>query len=153
MSERVDLVKAAKVPLTDLEVFTIDAWGVDEDVLRLLNLGFRYSDGEQTSGDFLRQMEKGLGNLFVGLRNDELVAVMATEFVQYARKKTLRIVALAGTIRPFEPMLEFVESWAKANGAVELEAACRESMARMVRHYGFKEVYRLVRKPIGGVVQ
>ena len=153
MTGRVDLVKAAKVPLTDLEVYTIDAMGVDEPVRRLLDQGFRYSDGEQTSGDFVRQLAKGLGNLFVGMKDGELTTVMATEFVQYARKKTLRIVAVAGALRPFEPMLDFVESWAESNGATEIEAACRESMARMVRHYGFREVYRLVRKPVGGQMQ
>ena len=90
----------------------------------------------------------GAMQMFGGLRGSAIEAVMVTEFVQYPRKKVLVVLALAGAVREFAPFLAFIEHWAAMNDAEEIEAFCRESMARYTRRYGFREVRRVIRKVI-----
>lgn len=143
-----DLASTFGVDLRGLEVVSLQPEDVTEDVVELIKRAIEWSCGDIEVGDILRFHEKGTVQIFGGLHDSAVEAVMVTEFVQYPRKKVLVVLALAGAVREFAPFLAFIEHWAAMNDAVEIEALCREAIARYAKRYGFREVRRVVRKVI-----
>lgn len=143
-----DLVTAAGLNLPGLEVYSVPAGEATEDIRGMLLRAEEWSAGDVEVEDWIQMHARGRAQLFVGLRDSGLEAVMLTEFVQYPRRKVLVILALAGRAKQFAPFMKFIEHWAELNGAEAVEAYCREAMVRYAERYGFVEVRRVIRKTV-----
>lgn len=106
-----------------------------EAVSPFLHKALRYSRGEMSVGDALYLVAKGLCQLWIG--GEEVKTVMLTELVDFPQKRVARIIALAGETARYASTFEAIQRWAAANGASELEAYCRPSVARLAKRYGF----------------
>jgi hypothetical protein len=102
--------------------------------------------GEFATEDIYRLIHSGIFQLFCIHRNDEIVLIVITEFVQYPRMKVLRIMAISGR----KPLLAFkfqpaLECWARANGAEALETFATPKTIKLDERIGMKAVCTLMR--------
>lgn len=143
-----DLVTAAGLDLPGLEVYSVPAGEATEDIRGMLLRAEEWSAGDVDVEDWMQMHARGAVQLFTGLYDGGLEAVMLTEFAQYPRRKVLVILALVGRAKQFVPFMKFIEHWAELNGAEAIEAYCREAIVRYARRQGFVEVRRVIRKTL-----
>jgi len=106
--------------------------------------------GEFNSDDLLRLAQEGRMHIGIVSDGEYPVLAVAFEFVHYPRLTVLNIAALAGRgmgkiMREFWPMFR---RFARLAGADCIQASCAPGMARMLRRYGFGEVYQIMRSEL-----
>ena len=67
-----------------------------EEVYPLLEKAQVYAAGELDTQDFFDMVKNGDMQLWIAEDDDGIFAMMLTEFVQYPRKKVMRIVSIGG---------------------------------------------------------
>jgi hypothetical protein len=107
-----------------------------EEVSPLLYEALQYSRGEMSVEDALAFVAEGFCQLWIGGDKDKRIVIL-TEIADFPQKRVVRIVALAGETAHYISMFEAIKRWAAMNGASELEAYCRPSVARLAKRYGF----------------
>jgi len=107
------------------------------------------SGGKMLPDDIYQLIADGAMYALVIHTEGEIHIVAIVEFVQYPQAKTLRLVGFAGK----NPLLTLkfmpaVETWARANGADELETLATFKAEPLMRRMGFQEAYVFMRKPL-----
>lgn len=115
----------------------------------LLSKALEASADEWTVEDAMSGILCGDYLLFGVYEKNNLTGIAFGHFVHYPRKTVFRICALAGKFTLAGEALKQLEILAKAGGATELEACCRDSMVRYAKRYGFAPRYTVIRKPLG----
>lgn len=113
-----------------------------EDVIRE---ALKYTDGEDTFESVLQKFE---GNEYQGFHFDGLYLI--TTVIHYANGPRVRIAYAAGVLTETNvpQLLEVVERYAKAIGAVAVDLVGRKGWARQLQKYGYDAVYTVVRKKV-----
>ena len=68
-----------------------------EDIEPLLAKVSKHTEGEMLPEDFMTPLEEGLMQLWVAIEEKNIIAAMVTQIVPYPQKKTLRVIAIAGS--------------------------------------------------------
>ena len=84
-----------------------------EEVYPLIDKAQVYAAGELDTQDFFAMIENGDMQLWIAEDDGDIFAMMLTEFVQYPRKKVMRIVSIGG---------EGMNRWMKYFPALEAAA-------------------------------
>lgn len=100
-----------------------------------------------TLADLERLALAGTLALGVVTQSESIQLVMAFEVVPYPNRLAVNIVALAGSGLATVAQRFFQQFCAgcRQMGAHAIEARCSDSMARLLRRYGFGKVYNVVR--------
>lgn len=105
--------------------------------------------GELTTESIFNSALAGLMHVFIFTAEGDIKLVAVTEFVQYAKKKALRLVAVVGeNARVTLKFMPAIEQWAVANGADCLEAWAAPHAEKYVEKLGLTPVYKLMRKSL-----
>ena len=140
----------------ELEAFQIAPEGIDsfwEDLQPFFEKALIWNRGEFGLEDLYGRLKKGFMQVFMVQENGEIKLVLVTEFVQYPQYSTVRICLAAGEeLKKAEKFYSYFANWALMNGAIEIEAMVRPSMARLLRSFGFKESRIEVRKDLRNIV-
>lgn len=108
-------------------------------------------EGEFTLSDFVDGFAAERFHLFIGYEDGEVVACMITCLVEYPQFKVVEIPIAAG--RGFSRFItefrSYIATWARANGAVHLQAYTTPAMTRYHRRLGAQKVYDVIRYPLG----
>ena len=128
--------------ITGIPHSSIDSvWGM---VVGHLQKGLDYSNGEISLEDIHEGLLGRDMQLWCAFNDDECVAAMVTEIINYPRKMACRMIVVGGGHMKYwlDYQTEFMR-WAKENGCDRVEAYCRDGMARRLEQFGNKKLYNL----------
>lgn len=116
-------------------------------VQRALNEG----RGELTADDVIRLVTDRSAQLWVIMLGEQprVVGVMVTELVTYPSGKSVcRVILLSGEVMDEwgGSVTEQLGDWARAKGAISLEAYTRPGMVKKMKANGWSETYRVIEK-------
>lgn len=106
-------------------------------------------DSVWTVEGLLSKIEEGDMHLFISYTHDEQATVMVCELVKVNIKNHCRVVALAG--KSLSQLLEFnhvVETWARMNGCVCLDADVSPAGAKFFSRFGYKPRFVRIMKEL-----
>lgn len=117
------------------------------EALPLVELGLATGYGEKSGQDLFNDIVKGLSQLFLWRDGGKIKFVMVTSFVDHPQYKVLFVESVAGRggISLLREYWDVICTWARANGAVTLEAATQPGVTRLLRQLGARKVYDVVR--------
>lgn len=122
----------------------LDEWPLFEP---LIEEGLQYGYGEKTTQDILNSILEERSQLFVAVSKDGVESLMVTSLIIYPQYKVVFIETMAG--RGFIEYARFFwdsfTAWARANGAIAVEGACRPAVTRLLRRLKMRKVYDIVR--------
>jgi hypothetical protein len=118
----------------------------------LLQKAVDYAHGDITTEDLRLACIREEMQLFIFWDGETAKSSLVTEFLQYPRKKVIRVIAAAGKgygqcVREYWDLLSV---WAGQNGVSEFESWNRPSMTRYLRRLGFEKVYEVTRLRLKG---
>ncbi len=128
--------------------FLVDPSELEAYFARLAPL-FERVVGKATQGEFdvedlyclARQ-----GHITLGMIENEgqVQLAIAFEFMVYPRFMAVNILALAGQglAEAFNKFWHDFKAWCREAGAQKIQASCHPSMTRLLRRYGFLNVYQ-----------
>jgi hypothetical protein len=107
----------------------------------------KHSDGELNTSQVRLLLTQRLAHLFVGLRGDEIVGCMVTEFRSFPNYRVANIIAVAGDEMWLDrTMFDKFRAWAKSRGCTKVETCCRPSVARLLEERcGMRQQYITMR--------
>lgn len=124
---------------------------VMENVQELANLlapAFAKADCEIDTWSALKLCALGQMQCFVGDVNGIINAAIITTFTQYPLKLVCDVIAYAGEAKNYYWFNEVLDNWALDNGAEEIRGFGDAGSARLARHHGYVEVYRVFKKTL-----
>jgi len=99
----------------------------------LLEKAQPHSEGELATEDFLEFLKLADMQLWVAVRQKEVIAAMVTQIIPYPRKKILRIIAIGGAeMDRWFGSLPKVEEFALQMGCESLEAWGRKGWKKIL---------------------
>jgi len=133
---------AEELFITGIPHSSIDS--VWDMVVDHLQKGLDYSNGEISLEDIHEGLLSRDMQLWCAFNDDECVAAMVTEIINYPRKMACRMIVVGGGHMKYwlDYQTEFMR-WAKENGCDRVEAYCRDGMARRLEQFGYKKLYNL----------
>lgn len=107
--------------------------------------------GEFSLSDFVDGFAENHFHLFIGYQDELVVACMVTRLVEYPQYKVLEIPVAAGASfgKFITKFREYINTWAKVNGAQSLQAYTSPAMTRYHHRFGAQKVYDVIRYPLG----
>ena len=121
-------------------------------ISKLLSRVISHGQGESTLTDYMQKILNNYAQCWVVIdTEDSIVGAGLTEFLQYARHKTLHIIAFSGSdFEEQSKVFPTVEQFAKDNGCKAIEQWGREGWAKVLPRYvpGFKQAYVVMRKDL-----
>ena len=114
-----------------------DAVKIWDKVGPMLQKVVDHTEGELLPEDFLDNIVNGYMHLWLSVEDTEITMVMVTQIIEYPRRKTLRIIAIAGenfkeTHSQFNDM---IESFAIQAGCSGLELWGRKGWKKMLPYW------------------
>ena len=111
-----------------------DAVKIWDKVGPMLQKVVNHTEGELLPEDFLDNIVNGYMHLWLSVEDTEIIMAMVTQIIEYPRRKTLRIIAIAGknfkeTHSQFNDM---IESFAIQTGCSGLELWGRKGWKKML---------------------
>jgi len=115
----------------------------------------KYANGEMEVEDLLKGFEEGRIQIWAVLEDGRLVGVATTQVVDFPRIAILRVVTLQGKNLNvwMEALLHALEQFCREQGLQRIEVVGRRGWVRKLAGLGFREVYSVVVKEVGGNVQ
>jgi len=105
-------------------------------VYPLIDKCHRYANGELETQDFLDMLTSGAMQLWVATDDSLIFAAMITEFVQYPRKKVMRIIAIGGEgMKRWMRFFPALEAAALQVGCTGFEALGRKGWLRILKDW------------------
>jgi len=124
----------------------LKVWG---EVEPLISKALKYNYADVTSADALNLILNQGFKLWIGADGNEIQSALLAEFVQYPRKKAMRIVTWATKSgQDYESWMELfdkIEDFAKHNGCSLIEAWARKGLAKKLN---WEHSYSVVSKNI-----
>jgi hypothetical protein len=121
-----------------------------DEVVPLIEAALKYSEGEVIPEDLVKPIKIGKMQLWVAMFKGSVIAAMITEIVMYPRKRTLRVITIAGKdghgMSKWYGFLPMVEGFALSNNCSSLEAWTRKGMARKLTDWEHK--YMVITKDL-----
>lgn len=115
----------------------------------------KYANGELGPEDLLKGFEEGRVQVWVVFEDERMVGVATTQVVDFPRIAVLRVVTLQGKNLNLwmRALLEVLEAFCREQGLNRIEVVGRRGWVRKLAELGFREVYSIVIKEVGGDVQ
>lgn len=111
----------------------------------MIESSIQYCGGEYTADQLKVLLIRGDHVLLVAETDNSIVGAGTVSFIQYPNDRICFITAIGGKMVTGKEMFSKLSDWAKAQGCTKIQAACRESVARMLRQrIGMNERYRIV---------
>src|SRR5262249_46209660 len=127
-------MRAALVPASRLA----DAWS---HIAPLVTLACARSSGKFAAADVARAVAAGEFQLWVGIADTAPEAprvMLITRLLSYPRLTVCELLACVGDDREaWEPLLDDIERWAKANGAALMQPIARPGWERVLAKRGY----------------
>jgi hypothetical protein len=120
------------------------------ELMTMVNPAFRECGGEVDAFTAVKACALEHAWCFVGEDNGTLTALLIAEFINFPLKKVCNVLAYAGRARDYRWFNEWLEDWARGQGAVEMRGYGQAGPARLAERYGYKEIYRVYAKPLKG---
>ena len=118
-----------------------------EEVYPLLEKAQVYAAGELDTQDFFDMIKNGDMQLWIAEDDDGIFAMMLTEFVQYPRKKVMRIVSIGGSeMHRWMKYFPALEAAALSVGCTGFEIFGRKGWLRVLKDW--KCSYHVLTKDI-----
>ncbi len=136
------------ITVTDVNMEDIDTlWGGVKDRLQA---AVDRNQGEFTLEDIRNELILGTMTLWIAYNKAGAIKACAVcEFRIFPRKKICYLVLMSGEIfADWHWAINAIEDWAKANGADSIEALTRKGFAKLMRPYGYREPYTIIRKDL-----
>ena len=112
----------------------------------------RFSYGEREVRDVLKELVDGSKQIWLGTLNNEFVATVITQIIDYPKKKTCEICYMGGTagagILDALGYLESVEDWAIANGCDDIQVFGRRGWLKALKKHGYSSRYTIIGKDL-----
>ena len=126
-----------------------------DEVVPLISAALEYSEGEVIPEDLVKPIKIGKMQLWVAMLEGSVIAAMITEIVVYPRKRTLRVITIAGKdgrgMNKWYGFLPLVEGFAISNNCSSLEAWTRKGMAKKLTDWEHK--YMVITKDLKSRMQ
>ena len=126
-----------------------------DEVVPLIEAALKYSEGEVIPEDLVKPIKIGKMQLWVAMFKGSVIAAMITEIVVYPRKRTLRVITIAGKdghgMSKWYGFLPLVEGFALSNNCSSLEAWTRKGMAKKLTDWEHK--YMVITKDLKSRMQ
>ena len=107
-----------------------------EEVYPLLEKAQVYAAGELDTQDFFEMVENGDMQLWIAEDDGGIFAMMLTEFVQYPRKKVMRIVSIGGSeMHRWMKYFPALEAAALSVGCTGFEVFGRKGWLRVLKDW------------------
>src|SRR3954447_13482702 len=136
-------MRAALVPPQRLT----DAW---PRIAPLVALACARSSGKFVAADVARAVAAGEFQLWVGATTAEPGTprvMLITRLLPYPRLTVCELLACVGDDREaWEPLLEDIERWAKANGAALMQPIARPGWERVLAKRGYRKTHVMLEK-------
>ena len=118
-----------------------------EEVYPLLDMAQVYAAGELDTQDYFAMIENGDMQLWIAENDGGIFAMMLTEFVQYPRKKVMRIVSIGGKeMNRWMKYFPALEAAALSVGCTGFEVFGRKGWLRVLKDW--KCSYHVLTKDI-----
>jgi hypothetical protein len=127
---------------------TIENWPA---LSRYLKQVLPHGQGESTLTDYLTKVLTNYAQCWAVVEGTTIVGCGLTEFLTYARHKTLHIIAFSGSnFEEQSKVFPTVEQFAKDSGCKAIEQWGRSGWAKVLPQYvpGFKQAYVVMRKDL-----
>lgn len=125
-----------------------------EELVELVRPAFDRAHGEIDASSAVGLCVKGKAYMFIGQQgNNYPDCVLIAELMQFPLKKVVNVVAWAGHATKYKAYVEFIETWAVANGAIAIRGYGTESTMRHARRWGYEEIYRVYEKDLRSRLQ
>lgn len=121
-----------------------------QELLLMLAPAFVHSGGEIDECAALKMCAMEQATCFVGGDNGTLSALLIAEIMVFPLKTVCNVLGYAGKARDFYWFHSWLEQWAARQGATEMRGYGSEAAMRLACRHGYKEIYRVYAKPIGG---
>lgn len=115
----------------------------------LVVLACARSSGKFLAADVARAVALGEFQLWVGADDGEAYpkVIMITRLLPYPRLTACELLACVGDDREaWEPLLDDVEAWAKANGASLMQPIARPGWERVLAKRGYRKTHVMLEK-------
>ena len=126
-----------------------------DEVVPLIEAALKYSEGEVIPEDLVKPIKIGKMQLWIAMFKGSVIAAMITEIVVYPRKRTLRVITIAGKdghgMSKWYGFLPLVEVFALSNNCSSLEAWTRKGMAKKLTDWEHK--YMVITKDLKSRMQ
>ena len=126
-----------------------------DEVVPLIEAALKYSEGEVIPEDLVKPIKIGKMQLWIAMFKGSVIAAMITEIVVYPRKRTLRVITIAGKdghgMSKWYGFLPLVEGFALSNNCSSLEAWTRKGMAKKLTDWEHK--YMVITKDLKSRMQ
>ena len=118
-----------------------------EEVYPLIDKAQVSASGELDTQDFFAMIENEDMQLWIAEDDNGIFAMMLTEFIQYPRKKIVRVITVSGKdMSMWYDFLPMLEGYAVRNGCSSLEAWTRKGMTRKLKDW--KHSYDIITKDL-----
>ena len=104
----------------------------------------KHSKGDFTLDQVRAKVTEGNWKLLVAVEDNEIFGAATVSFFNRPSDRVALVTTIGGRLITNYETFEQLQQFARANGATKLESAARESVARMLKKYGFVEKYRTV---------
>lgn len=105
-------------------------------------------NGEYEIEDIIDDIQQRKKVLWVIYDTDEENPALCVlmEFHTFSRKKVCNVAGMVGrrSLEAWKLFQDFIWYWADLNGATEIRAMCRDSVARLSQKFGFKKLSNVV---------
>ena len=126
-----------------------------DEVVPLIEAALKYSEGEVIPEDLVKPIKIGKMQLWIAMFKGSVIAAMITEIVVYPRKRTLRVITIAGKdghgMSKWYGFLPLVEGFALSNNCSSLEAWTRKGMSKKLTDWEHK--YMVITKDLKSRMQ
>ena len=120
------------------------------ELMAMLAPAFVHAGGEVDECAALKMCAMEQATCFVGDNNGKLSALLIAEIMVFPLKTVCNVLGYAGKARDFYWFHSWLEQWAAKQGATEMRGYGPEAAMRLACKHGYKEIYRVYAKPIGG---
>jgi hypothetical protein len=103
-----------------------------------------HSKGDFTLDQVRAKVTNGDWKLMVAVEDNEICGAATVSFFNRPLDRVALVTTIGGRLITNYETFEQLQQFARANGATKLESAARESVARMLKKYGFVEKYRTI---------
>jgi hypothetical protein len=106
-----------------------------------------HSEGELEPDDFFEALTEGDMQLWVAIKDHDVIASMISQIVTYPRKRILRIISIGGDdMELWIDQLPMVEDWALTMGCTSLECWGRKGWLKILKDW--KCSYHIITKDL-----
>ncbi len=122
------------------------------DVAPFLQSALDRAAGEFTLGGVARQLCDEQAYLWMAVRGGEVLGTLVAKIIPWERYRTCEIWLMGGKDAEtwLPAMNEAVTAWADAAGCLDMRCYTRDGMEKLVKGFGFKKVYTVLRKSLDG---